>query len=159
MLTARKALAKISSKPGKTQHINHFMIDNTWYLVDLPGYGWSKVSKDKKAAWGIMIENYLLTRENLACLFVLIDARLEPQQIDYEFIDWLGQKKIPFVMVFTKTDKQSKNKFQSIRAAHLRRLRTEWEDIPLMYESSAVTNSGREAILKFIEEIIRDLKK
>jgi GTP-binding protein len=159
MLTGRKALAKTSSKPGKTQHINHFIIDEAWYLVDLPGYGWSKVSKDKKAEWGVMIEQYLLQRENLACLFVLIDARLEPQQIDYEFIDWLGQKDIPFAMIFTKTDKQSRNKFQSVKAAHLRKLRAEWEDIPLMYESSAINHSGREAILKFIHEVIRDFKR
>ena len=159
MLTGRKGLAKTSSKPGKTQHINHFIIEDAWYLVDLPGYGWSKVSKDKKAEWGVMIEHYLLKRENLACLFVLIDSRLEPQQIDYEFIDWLGQKDIPFAMIFTKTDKLSRNKFESIKAAHLRKLRQEWEDIPLMYESSAINHSGRAAILNFIHELGRDFKR
>ena len=153
MLTGRKSLAKTSSKPGKTQLINHFEIDDSWYLVDLPGYGWSKVSKEKKADWGVMIENYLTERENLACLFVLIDSRLEPQIIDYEFIIWLGQKEIPFAMVFTKTDKQSKNKFQSIKAAHLRKLKMEWEDMPLMFESSAVNHAGKEEILQFVEEI------
>ncbi len=158
MLTSRKGLAKTSSKPGKTQHINHFIIDEAWYLVDLPGYGWSKVSKDKKVEWGVMIEQYLMKRENLVCLFVLIDSRLDPQPIDYEFIDWLGQKDIPFAMIFTKTDKQSRNKFESIKAAHLRKLRSEWEDIPLMYESSAINHSGREAILKFIHEIKGDFK-
>ena len=159
MLTARKSLAKISSKPGKTQLINHFEIDSSWYLVDLPGYGWSKVSKQKKADWGVMIEEYLLKRENLACLFVLIDSRLEPQNIDYEFITWLGKQDIPFAMVFTKTDKQSKNKFQSIKAKHLKRLKIEWEEIPLIFESSAVNKTGRKEILTFANEILSDLVK
>lgn len=159
MLTGRKSLAKTSSKPGKTQLINHFEIDGKWYLVDLPGYGWSKVSKQKKADWGEMIEQYLLERESLACLFVLIDSRLEPQNIDYEFIIWLGQKGIPFAMVFTKTDKQSKNKFQSIKAAHLRKLKIEWEDMPLMFESSAVNQHGKGDILEFIEEINSEFDK
>jgi GTP-binding protein len=156
MLTGRKSLAKTSSRPGKTQLINHFSIDDAWYLVDLPGYGWSKVSKDKKADWGIMIEDYLVKRENLTCLFVLIDSRLEPQKIDYEFIDWLGKQQIPFAMVFTKTDKQSKNKFQSIKATHLRKLKAEWEDIPLIYESSAIDHTGRDEILQFIHEVQKD---
>jgi GTP-binding protein len=153
MLTGRKALAKTSSKPGKTQLINHFEIDDNWYLVDLPGYGWSKVSKEKKADWGVMIENYLIQRESLACLFVLIDSRLEPQSIDYEFIQWLGLKEIPFAMIFTKTDKQSKSKFQSIKAGHLRKLKKEWEDMPLMFVSSAMNHEGRDDILEFIQEI------
>ena len=159
MLTGRKSLAKISSKPGKTQLINHFEIDSNWYLVDLPGYGWSKVSKQKKADWGVMIEEYLLKRESLACLFVLFDSRLEPQNIDYEFITWLGEQDIPFAMVFTKTDKQSKNKFQSIKAKHLKRLKIEWEEIPLMFESSAVNQSGRNEILTFANEILLGLGK
>jgi len=153
MLTDRKSLAKTSSKPGKTQMINHFEIDDSWYLVDLPGYGWSKVSKEKKADWGIMIEEYLVKRENLACLFVLIDSRLEPQVIDYEFISWLGSNEIPFALVFTKTDKQSRNKFQSIQATHLRKLQIEWEEMPLMFESSAVTQYGKEDLLTYIQEI------
>lgn len=159
MLTSRKNLAKISSKPGKTQLINHFEIDEYWYLVDLPGYGWSKVSKQKKADWGVMIEEYLLTRENLACVFVLIDSRLEPQTIDYEFITWLGEKGIPFAMVFTKTDKQSKTKFQSTKAKHIRELKRRWEEMPLIFESSAVDQSGKREILSFIHEINLDFKK
>jgi GTP-binding protein len=159
MLTGRKNLAKISSKPGKTQLINHFEIDNNWYLVDLPGYGWSKVSKEKKADWGVMIEQYLLHRENLACLFVLIDSRLDPQTIDYEFITWLGEKGIPFAMVFTKTDKQSKTKFQSTRARHLKTLKNNWEEIPLLFESSSVNQAGRKEILSFAHEIILDFKR
>ena len=159
MLTGRKGLAKISSKPGKTQLINHFEIDGSWYLVDLPGYGWSKVSKQKKADWGVMIEEYLLKRETLACLFVLIDSRLEPQTIDYEFITWLGEQGILFAMVFTKTDKQSKNKFQSTKAKHLRQLKGAWEELPLLFESSAMDQSGKKEILSFAAEIISDFKK
>ncbi|NJN26527.1 MAG: YihA family ribosome biogenesis GTP-binding protein [Cyclobacteriaceae bacterium] len=153
MLTGRKGLAKTSSKPGKTQLINHFEIDDSWYLVDLPGYGWSKVSKQKKADWGLMIEEYLLQRQNLACLFVLIDSRLEPQEIDYEFIAWLGEKEIPFAMVFTKTDKQSKNKFHQIRSKHIRKIKSQWEEMPIIFESSAIDQHGKVEILAFIEEI------
>lgn len=159
MLTGRKKLAKTSSRPGKTQLINHFEIDGKWYLVDLPGYGWSKVSKQKKADWGVMIEAYLLHRENLACLFVLIDSRLEPQKIDYEFFTWLGENNIPFSLVFTKTDKQSNNKFQSIKAKHLRQLKSKWVELPLLFESSAVDHTGKEQILSFTEEIIRDFDR
>ncbi|MCG8309203.1 MAG: ribosome biogenesis GTP-binding protein YihA/YsxC [Cytophagales bacterium] len=159
MLTGRKNLAKTSSKPGKTQLINHFEINESWYLVDLPVYGWSKVSKQKKAEWGVMIEEYLLNRPNLACLFVLIDSRLEPQSIDYEFIAWLGEKGIPFAMVFTKTDKQSKGKFQSTKARHIRELNNTWEEIPIMFASSSISQAGRSEILSFAEEIILDFKK
>ena len=123
MLTDRKALAKVSSKPGKTQLINHFIINESWYLVDLPGYGWAKVAKTEKAKWGVMIHDYLLERQNLVNLFVLVDSRLEPQKIDIEFINWLGEKQIPFAIVFTKTDKQSKNKTESNIAKLLRCLK------------------------------------
>lgn len=158
MLTGRKSLAKISTKPGKTQLINHFEIDGSWYLVDLPGYGWSKVSKQKKADWGVMIEEYLQKRENLVCLFVLIDSRLKPQTIDYEFITWLGKQGIPFAMVFTKIDKQSKTKFQSIKAKHLRELKSAWEEIPVLFESSAIDQTGKKEILNFAAEIISTFK-
>lgn len=159
MLTGKKSLAKISSKPGKTQLINHFEIDGNWYLVDLPGYGWSKVSKQKKADWGVMIEDYLVQRENLVCLFVLIDSRLPPQKIDYEFITWLGENSIPLVMVFTKTDKQSKTKFQSIKAKHLRQMKGNWEEIPLIFESSAVDQTGKKQLLSFAQELILEFRK
>ncbi len=159
MLTGRKSLAKTSSRPGKTQLINHFEIDKNWLLVDLPGYGWSKVSKQKKADWGLMIEEYLVKRENLVCLFVLIDSRLAPQKIDYEFIAWLGQQEIPFVVVFTKTDKQSRNKFQSIKAKHIREIKKQWEEMPMMFESSSVDQTGREQILGFIGEVISSFNK
>lgn len=158
MLTRKKELAKTSSKPGKTQHINHFEIDGQWYLVDLPGYGWSKVSKEKKIAWGKMIEDYLINRENLACLFVLIDSRLEPQVIDYEFILWLGENSIPFVLAFTKTDKLSGNKVASNKAAHLRKLKAEWEELPEIIETSALSQAGRTRMLEIIDNTLAQLR-
>jgi len=158
MLVGRKNLAKTSAKPGKTQHINHFLINDQWYLVDLPGYGWSKVSKAQKAAWGEMIEQYLLERRNLDCLFVLIDGRLSPQPIDYEFLEWLGVKSIPFVMVYTKTDKLSKNKFQGIRAQHSKALQKAWEELPASFVTSAEKNIGRDDILHFIHDVIQQKK-
>ncbi len=153
MICNRKNLAKTSSRPGKTQLINHFLIDGKWYLVDLPGYGWSKVSKKKKADWGRMIESYILRRKNLACLFVLIDGRLEPQPIDYSFIRWLGEKQIPFALVFTKSDKLSKNKFESVKSGHIKRLKRDWEEIPPLFVSSAVNKTGKKEIVDFIVSI------
>jgi GTP-binding protein len=158
MLTLKKELAKTSAKPGKTQHINHFEIDGRWYLVDLPGYGWSKVSKEKKTAWGKMIEDYLLKRENLACLFVLIDSRLEPQTIDYEFLTWLGENAIPFVLAFTKTDKISRNKVASNMATHLKKLKIEWEDLPTIIETSAINLTGRDRLLGFIGNTLSQIR-
>jgi len=158
MLTQKKELAKTSAKPGKTQHINHFEIDGNWYLVDLPGYGWSKVSKEKKTAWGKMIEDYLVNRENLACLFVLIDSRLEPQTIDYEFLTWLGENAIPFVLAFTKTDKISRNKVASNMAAHLKKLKIEWEELPMIIETSAINLTGRERLLGFIDNTLSQIR-
>lgn len=156
MLCNRKSLAKTSSRPGKTQLINHFMIDESWYLVDLPGYGWSKVSKKQKAQWGLMIEQYILQRENLQCLFVLLDGRLDPQRIDYEFIQWLGEKLIPFALVFTKSDKLSRNKFDLVKAQHIRKLKAGWEELPTIFVSSAITKTGQKEILGFIESINDD---
>ena len=114
MITGRKALAKVSGTPGKTQLINHFLINQSWYLVDLPGYGWAKVSKTKKEKWSKMIENYILERSNLVCLFVLIDSRLPPQTIDTDFMEWLGECQIPFSMVFTKSDKNQKTRLKHL---------------------------------------------
>ncbi len=154
MLTLKKELAKTSAKPGKTQHINHFVIDGTWFLVDLPGYGWSKVSKERKTAWGLMIEEYLLKRETLACLFVLIDSRLEPQAIDYDFINWLGENEIPFALAFTKTDKLSRNKVASNIAVHLKRLKENWEELPTMIQTSAISQLGRDQLLAYIADVM-----
>jgi GTP-binding protein len=158
MLTQKRELAKTSAKPGKTQHINHFEIDGHWYLVDLPGYGWSKVSKEKKTAWGKMIEDYLVNRENLACLFVLIDSRLEPQTIDYEFLTWLGENAIPFVLAFTKTDKISRNKVASNMATHLKKLKIEWEELPMIIETSAINLTGRDRLLGFIDNTLSQIR-
>jgi GTP-binding protein len=158
MLTQKRELAKTSAKPGKTQHINHFEIDGHWYLVDLPGYGWSKVSKEKKTAWGKMIEDYLVNRENLACLFVLIDSRLEPQSIDYEFLTWLGENAIPFVLAFTKTDKISRNKVASNMATHLKKLKIEWEELPMIIETSAINLTGRDRLLGFIDNTLSQIR-
>jgi GTP-binding protein len=154
MITDRKNLAKTSSKPGKTRHINHFEIDEKWYLVDLPGYGWAKVSKAQKAEWGPMIENYLLRRDTLMCVFVLVDARLEPQAIDYNFLEWLGKHQVPFAIVFTKTDKLSQNKLFNTMKLHEKVLKKSWAELPEYFLSSIITKRGRDEILKYIEEIL-----
>jgi GTP-binding protein len=155
MLTNHKKLAKTSARPGKTQLINHFIINNEWYLVDLPGYGYAKVSKSVKAEWVPMIKNYILNRENLECIFVLIDSRLPPQPIDLEFVNWLGENNIPFVMIFTKADKQSANKTQSNAAAFVRKMKETWEEVPQFFVSSSVEETGKEDILNFIGGLIK----
>ncbi|MFP4090696.1 MAG: ribosome biogenesis GTP-binding protein YihA/YsxC [Cyclobacteriaceae bacterium] len=154
MLTERNKLAKTSARPGKTQTINHFLINNRWHLVDLPGYGWAKVSKSARADWGKMIENYLLHREQLVNLFVLIDSRLPPQSIDLDFIRWAGVNQIPFALVFTKVDKQSVNKTQQSMAAYRKTLLQEWAELPPIFTSSSVEKSGREEILAYIENTL-----
>jgi len=153
MITDRKSLAKTSSKPGKTQLLNHFIINNCWYLVDLPGYGWAKVSKESKSKWEGMIRDYLLHRENLCCLFILIDSRHEPQKIDLEFIRWAGENKIPMVLVMTKCDKQSKGRTSNNADAFKKKLKASWSELPQFVISSSVDGMGREEILKVIEEV------
>ena len=151
MLTERKNLAKISSTPGKTRLINHFNIDNKWFLADLPGYGYAKVSKKQRENFAKMIGQYAMTRSNLVCFFVLIDARILPQQIDLDFIEWLGDSNLPFVIVYTKIDKVSqKEKSQTITQMH-KELSEYWEEMPLMLETSAIKGTGREELLNFIE--------
>lgn len=156
MLTARKNLAKVSGKPGKTQLINHFLINNKWYLVDLPGYGWAKVSKSEKEKWGEMIHDYLIERKNLILIFVLIDIRLPPQPIDMEFINWLGENRIPFALLFTKADKLSHNKNQSSLARFKRHLKQTWEEFPPMFMTSSINNDGREEVLNYIGELLEN---
>jgi GTP-binding protein len=151
MLTGFKSLAKTSSTPGKTQLINHFLINEQWYLVDLPGYGFAKSSKSNRSKWQKMIRTYLESRENLICTFVLIDSRLEPQKIDLEFVNWLGTKGVPISLIFTKADKQSLNKTQSNIAKFNKELKKTWESIPPEYVTSAETSYGREEVLDFIE--------
>jgi GTP-binding protein len=151
MLTNKKKLAKTSNKPGKTQTINHFIINDNWYLVDLPGYGYASVSKEKLAGFGKIIENYVLERENLHCLFILIDARLEPQRIDLAFIQWSGEKGIPICLIFTKADKLTKNQLNRNVSIYRSALQKSWDELPPMLVTSAVTHDGKDEVLAFIE--------
>ena len=156
MLTGRKQLAKTSGKPGKTQLINHFIINQQWHLVDLPGYGWAKVSKTQRQGWSKMIENYLLQRQQLLNLFVLIDSRIPPQKIDLEFMDWLGMSQIPFSLIFTKVDKQTKNKTQRSIALFKQEMKQTWDELPPMFMSSSIDKTGKEHILEYIENILAE---
>ena len=153
MLTDRNKLAKTSGKPGKTQLINHFIINDAWYLVDLPGYGWAQVSKVLKEKWDKMIRDYLLGRENLYNVFILVDSRIPPQKIDLEFINWLGENGIPFSIIFTKADKRNSSKTQSAVATFKKTLKATWEELPPMFVSSSVSKTGQKEILSFISEI------
>ena len=150
-LTGRKKLAKISSTPGKTQLINHFIINQEWYLVDLPGLGYAKVSRSQRQKWHKMTTQYLLKRENLLNIFVLIDCRIEPQPIDIEFINWLGTSQLPFTIVFTKSDKLSLHKLEVNVEKFKAVLLKSWEELPLMIISSATTGKGKEDVLDLIE--------
>lgn len=158
LLTNHSKLAKVSSKPGKTQLINHFLIDKTWYLVDLPGYGWAKVSKSQKESWKKMIEDYFGKRENLACVFVLIDSRHEPQNIDLEFVNSLGEAGLPLALIFTKVDKDGVNKAQSNIALFRKELKKVWEDAPDYFMTSTVTGFGKDKVLEYIKEINEEIK-
>lgn len=153
LLTERKKLAKTSSTPGKTQLINHFLINDFWYLVDLPGYGWARVSKTSKAEWKKMIDTYLRNRVNLTCVFVLVDIRHDPQKIDLEFINWLGEEGIPFSIVFTKADKLGKTQTQSSIATYSKKLKENWEELPQMFVTSSEDKTGREEVLKYIDQL------
>ena len=152
MLTGRKKLAKVSGSPGKTILINHFIIDQTWYLVDLPGYGYAKRSKSERARWQKMIRNYLLTRTNLLTVFLLIDIRHEPQANDLEFMEWLAVSQIPFTMVFTKSDKLKLSQKNEKITAYKNRLAKDWVELPNMITTSSSDKTGREELLKFIEK-------
>ncbi len=152
MLTGHKGLAKISGKPGKTRLINHFIINDQWYLADLPGYGFAKVSKSEVAKWDKMIRDYIHKRENLLTVFLLIDARLEPQKSDLEFMEWLGMSEIPFVMLFTKTDKLGVNQLQSNIATYKKKLLEEWEEMPQFILTSSVSKLGKDDVLAYIDE-------
>lgn len=155
MLTNSKGLAKISGKPGKTQTINHYLINEAWYLVDLPGYGYASVSKSLREGFGKIIEQYVLKRENLSCLHILIDSRLEPQKNDLSFIQWVGAKGIPICLVFTKCDKLKANELQKNLSHYKKTLLAEWEELPPIILSSAEKRTGKEEILTFISEAIR----
>ncbi len=159
MLTSRSTLAKISGKPGKTQLINHFIIDNEWYLVDLPGYGYAQVSKTEREKFAALIDGYLTGRPNLLCIFVLVDSRIEPQKLDLDFMANLGEKGLPFVIVFTKTEKLSPNKLKTTLDNYRTRLLEEWEEAPQFFVTSAITAAGREDILSFIRPLNEGFKK
>ena len=157
MLTTRKGLAKTSSMPGKTMLINHFKINDEWYLIDLPGYGYAKRSKKEQDKLVEMIRGYVLQREQMVNLFVLIDSRHEPQRIDLEFIEWLGENGIPFSIVFTKADKQSHSKTMTNVQTFIKKLEEQWEELPPYFVTSAETGEGRDALLSYIEEINQSL--
>jgi GTP-binding protein len=157
MLVERKKLARTSTTPGKTRLINHFKINNEWYLADLPGYGYAKVSKKERESFGKMIETYATQRSNLVCFFVLIDARLPPQQIDLDFIEWLGDSHLPFVIVLTKVDKISQKEKSKNLGLLKQELSEAWEELPLIFETSAVKGTGKEALMDFIDRTNRKL--
>lgn len=153
MLTARKGLAMTSQKPGKTQLINHFIINDAWYLVDLPGYGYARLGKDSRDSLRRMIEDYVLERKELVLLFVLLDCRHDPQKIDLEFVQWLGEEGVPFALVFTKADKLSKGRLAANVEAYKAKLREEWEELPPIFVTSSEERMGRDELLGYIEEI------
>ncbi len=159
MLCNHKGLAKTSATPGKTLLINHFIINKEWYLVDLPGYGYAKRSKTQRDKLEQMIAQYILQRQQLANVFVLIDIRHDPQQIDREFIDWLGQSSIPFCIVFTKADKLAKSKVEPAAKAWMEKLLDTWEELPPYFITSSSSRQGREEVLNYIEEINRSLQE
>lgn len=159
MLCRNKKLAKTSATPGKTLLINHFIINKEWYLVDLPGYGYAKRSKTEIAKLDQMIRGYILQRQQLVNVFVLVDVRLEPQNIDIEFINWLGQSSIPFTIVFTKADKLPVTRVQSNVAAYKRKLSETWEEMPPMFITSSEKRDGRDELLDYIDSINKQLKE
>ena len=157
MLVERKKLAKTSSTPGKTRLINHFKINNQWFLCDLPGYGYAKVSKKERESFAKMIEKYATQRSNLVCFFVLVDARIPPQQLDLDFIEWLGDSNLPFVIVLTKVDKIN----QTGKSRNLELLKKEllqsWDELPLIFETSATKGTGKDQVMEFIENTNKKL--
>ena len=153
MLTGRTSLAKTSGKPGKTQLINHFLIDRSWYLVDLPGYGYAQISKSEREKLAQLIDGYLSTRPNLICIFVLVDSRIDPQKLDLDFMTNLGERGLPFVIVFTKTEKLSGTKLADQLANYRAKLLETWAETPQMFVTSATAGTGREELLTFIQSL------
>lgn len=153
MLTGRKALAMTSSTPGKTMLINHFLVNDSWYIVDLPGYGYAQRNKSARDGLKKIIENYILTRRQMTNLFVLIDSRLAPQKIDIEFINWLGEHEVPFSLVFTKTDKLSKSAAARNVEAYCKYLLQSWHELPPFFVTSSETGLGREQLLDYISQL------
>ena len=158
MLCNRKDLAMTSSRPGKTLLINHFLINSNWHLVDLPGYGYATAGKKMRDQLQDIIENYILNREQLTCLFLLIDSRHEPQKIDLEFIEWLGESGVPFAIVFTKLDKLTHAIGKSNTQAYKDKLLEQWEELPVIFLTSSEKRVGRDELLGYIEDINKNLK-
>lgn len=158
MLLEKKDLAKTSGKPGKTQLINHFLVNQEWYVVDLPGYGYAKASKKSRYEWEKFISEYLTKRENLINIFVLLDARLEPQKIDLEFMTWCAEQELPFSMVFTKIDKLSSSALQKNLAAYKKEMLKYWEELPPVFTTSSESKFGREKLLNYVQFINEQLE-
>ncbi|MGM9850946.1 MAG: ribosome biogenesis GTP-binding protein YihA/YsxC [Muribaculaceae bacterium] len=154
MLTGRKGLAMTSSTPGKTMLINHFFVNDSWYIVDLPGYGYARRGKDDRSRLEQMISQYVLKRRQMTNLFVLIDSRLKPQKIDLEFMEWLGENGVPFSIVFTKLDKLSSSAGKKMIADYCAALAETWEELPPIFKSSAADGRGRAEILDYIEQML-----
>ena len=157
MLMGRKDLAKTSGKPGKTQLINHFKINDNWFLVDLPGYGYAKISKKKRTIFQYFIENYFKERQQLVCTFVLIDSRHDPQKIDLEFMQFLGENQIAFCIVFTKADKLGSSKLNKQIISYKKKLLTSWETLPTSFITSSSTGLGKDEFLEFIATVNNDV--
>lgn len=158
MLTGFNGLAKVSQTPGKTRTINHFIINDYWLIADLPGYGYAKVSQKQREAWWKETENYILKRNNLVCLFVLLDSRIPPQNADLEFMEMLGLKQVPFARVFTKSDKLRANELSSAIRQYDNRMLEAWEELPPTFITSSAKRGGREELLDFIEHSINNFK-
>lgn len=159
MLTQHRGLAKVSATPGKTRLINHFTINNSWYLVDLPGYGYARTSKSTRGVFSKIITDYVFKCEKMHFLFVLVDSRHEPQKIDLEFIEQLGMNGVPFGIIFTKADKLSKAQLERSVSTYKQTLSEQWEELPPMFVSSSEKSLGREEILTYIEEILKGFNK
>ncbi len=158
MLTGRKGLAMTSARPGKTLLINHFLLNKSWYLVDLPGYGYAKRDRKSQEQIKQIIESYILRREQMTCLFLLVDSRLEPQRIDLDFIEWLGENGVPFAIVFTKADKLGSGKLKLNIKAYLEKLSEQWEELPPHFITSSEDRTGRDDLLNYIDKINKELK-
>ena len=158
-LVQRHGLAKTSATPGKTIAINHFIVNNSWYLVDLPGYGYAQRSKKDREDWRVMLANYIKRRRNLICTFILVDSRIEPQNSDVGFMEWLGENQVPFCIVFTKADKLSKAELDRNIEAYKTCLLQDWEELPQVFITSSETKLGREEILDYIEQQNTELEK
>src|SRR6478609_1598266 len=152
MLVDRKKMAKTSSTPGKTQTVNHFLVNDSWYLVDLPGYGYASASRSARFEWGKMIEQYLKNRKNLFCTFILLDSRLKPQAIDLDFITWMGEQNLPMAIILTKSDKLKQQELAKSKRVIETKLLEQWEELPPLFVTSSEKKSGRDKVLDFISQ-------